>query len=102
MKKSLPVSKSKKTNSRIKGIFYFSFYLLCMPMIACADVSDTLNDFFAYLTGDIGKAIAMLAIVSVGFGCFVMGKVSKSYVIAVVIGIGIIFSARAILTAISV
>jgi len=69
-----------------------------IPISAHADVVDVLNNFLDYLTGDVGKAVAGLAIVSVGFGCFALGRIPKSYLTAVVIGIGIVFGARALLT----
>lgn len=80
-----------------RGLSYFLVYLLLLPMVACADVVSTLSDFLSYLTGPVGKAVAMLAIVGVGFGCFALGKVPKSYVIAVVVGVGIIFGAQTLL-----
>ena len=66
------------------------------PTLACADVATTLNNFLTYLTGDVGKVVSCLAIVSVGFACFVLGKLPKSYVIAVVVGIGLIFGSSAL------
>lgn len=72
---------------------------LFVPIIAKADLLSTLNGFLSYLTGGVGKAVSGLAIVAVGFGCFAMGRVPKSYVIAVVIGVGIIFGTNAILQA---
>ena len=85
----------EKTRSR--GLAYLALYLSFIPGLALADVVDTLNNFFGYLTGDMGKAVAAIAIVGIGFGCFGMGKIPKGYVIAVVIGVGIIFGAKAIL-----
>ena len=84
--------------SRRRGLLYLFTYLNVLPMIACADVVDTLNNFLGYLTGDVGKAVAGLAIVGIGFGCFGLGKIPKGYVIAVVVGIGIVFGAKALLT----
>ena len=72
-------------------------YLL-IPVIANAEVTDTLNNFFAYLTGGIGKTISALAIVGIGFGCFALGKVPKSYVISVVTGVGVLFGSKTILS----
>lgn len=68
------------------GHILLTIYLLSLPCLACADLVSTLNGFLSYLTGGVGKAIAALAIIAVGFGCFAMGKVPKAYVIAVVIG----------------
>lgn len=82
---------------RNRNYCYVITYLLLLPMVACADVVSTLSDFLGYLTGPVGKAVAMLAIVGVGFGCFALGQVPKSYVIAVVVGVGIIFGAQTLL-----
>jgi type IV secretory pathway VirB2 component (pilin) len=71
-------------------------YLTFFPAVACADVAGTLNNFLSYLTGDVGKVVSCLAIVSVGFACFVLGKLPKSYVISVVVGIGLIFGSSAL------
>ena len=56
-----------------------------------------LNNFLAYLTGDVGKAVALLAIVGVGYGCFVLGKLSKGAACTTVLGIGIVFGAHGLL-----
>ncbi len=80
----------------IRGSQYCLIFLAAFPTLACADVSRTLNNFLSYLTGDVGKVVACLAIVSVGFACFALGKLPKSYVIAVVVGIGLIFGSAAL------
>lgn len=87
----------KNARTRIRGLVYVSVYLSLLPTLALADLTDTLNNFLGYLTGDVGKAVAAIAIVGVGFGCFGMGKIPKGYVIAVVVGVGIIFGAKALL-----
>lgn len=90
----------KKTNKCVekrRGITYLTTYLLFLPFAARADVVDTLNNFLGYLTGGVGKAVATIAIVGVGFGCFMLGKIPKGTVISVVIGVGVIFSAKALL-----
>ena len=85
------------THHKLSAI-YVALYITALPMVARADVIDVLNNFFGYLTGGVGKAVAALAIVAVGFGCFAMGKIPKGYVIAVVLGVGIIFGAKALLS----
>ena len=81
-------------------MFRFNTFILILllPMAAHADVVSTLNDFLSYLTGDVGKAVAGLAIVGIGFGCFALGKVPKAYVVSVVIGVGIVFGVKTILS----
>ena len=69
-----------------------------MPVMAHAEVTDTLNNFFSYLTGGVGKTVAALAIVGIGFGCFSLGKIPKSYVISVVTGVGVLFGSKTILS----
>ncbi|MCB1826952.1 MAG: TrbC/VirB2 family protein [Coxiellaceae bacterium] len=92
---------SERQNNKIKrkqkGIAYLATYLMLLPIAARADVVDTLNNFLGYLTGGVGKAVATIAIVGVGFGCFMLGKIPKGTVISVVIGVGVIFSAKALL-----
>ncbi len=79
-----------------RGGKYLFIYVGIFPSLACADVAGTLNNFLSYLTGDVGKFVSCLAIVSVGFSCFVLGKLPKSYVISVVLGIGLIFGSSAL------
>lgn len=80
--------------------FIFRLLPLCIPGIAFAstDVTQTLSNFLDYLTGAWGKIIAALAIVGIGYACFFLGKVHKGYVVAVVVGIGLVFGAQEVLT----
>lgn len=94
-KQQLPADKAR--HARFRGLIYLATYLSILPGIANATVLETLNNFFGYLTGDIGKIVAALAIVGVGFGCFFMGKISKAHALYVVLGIGIIFGAKVLL-----
>jgi type IV secretory pathway VirB2 component (pilin) len=79
-----------------RGLQYYVVVFGLFPQIASADVVSTLQNFLDYLTGPLGKVIAALSIVSMGFACFVLGKLPKSYVIAVVVGIGLIFGSSAL------
>lgn len=88
----------KDGSSRKCGLAYLMVYMTMLPVMARADVVETLNNFLGYLTGDVGKAVAGLAIVGIGFGCFGLGKIPKSYVIAVIVGVGIVFGTKAILS----
>lgn len=87
----------EKKKARRRGFTYLSIYMLFLPIMARADVAGTLNDFFGYLTGDVGKTVAALAIVGAGFGCFHMGKMSKMTFVGIVLGIGLVFGAKAML-----
>lgn len=82
----------------LTGLFYFLIFLSMVPMQAEAGVLSTLNNFLAYLTGDVGKVVATLAVVGVSYACFAMGKVPKLYVITTVIGIGILFGAHSLVS----
>mgnify|MGYP001076623506 CR=1 FL=1 len=59
--------------------------------------TDALTHFLDYLTGPVGQAVALLAIVGVGYGCFVLGKLSKGAACTTVLGIGIVFGAHGLL-----
>jgi TrbC/VIRB2 family pilin len=99
MQKTTVVIKSAQITCRHRwGFVNLGVYLALLPLFACADVVSTLNDFLLYLTGPLGKVVATLAIVGVGFACFVMGRLPKSAVLAVVVGIGLIFGASAMLS----
>lgn len=91
----------KIQHRKIKGMLNSVLYLLLLPVSCYADVADTLNNVLSYLTGPVGKVVATLAIVGMGYACFAMGRVAKSYFISVVIGIAIIFGAQALLTTIA-
>ena len=95
-RKILFMAKNKK-----KFINAYAF-LSMLPVSAFAgsgDVSvvDTLNHLVGYLTGSVGKAIATLAIVGMGYACFATGRVAKGAFVSVVVGIAIIFGAHALL-----
>ena len=68
-----------------------------LPSWAFADVTETLTNFLSYLTGTWGKIVAAIAIVGIGYACFFLGKVHKGYVVAVVVGIGLVFGAQEVL-----
>jgi len=82
------------------------------PKFALADVSLTANgldqspitrglcNVFEMANGNVGKAIAIFAIVAVGFGFFT-GKFSIALVIGITLGIGILFGAPKIIAALT-
>jgi len=84
-----------------KGLINLLLYLLAVPITTYADVVDTLNNVLSYLTGPVGKIVATLAIVGMGYACFAMGRIAKSYFVSVIIGIAIIFGAQTLLTTIA-
>lgn len=90
---------SKKCQRR-KGIVNILIYLSLLPAttFAATDVASTLGQALSYLTGPVGKVVATLAIVGMGYACFAMGRVAKSSFISVIVGVSIIFGANALLT----
>jgi type IV secretory pathway VirB2 component (pilin) len=91
--KSLLEQRSQKRRS----LLFFTGYLFCLPLAAHADVVGSLTNFLGLMTGGWGKAIATIAIVGLGYGCFAMGKVPKMALISVVVGIGLVFGGSEIL-----
>lgn len=98
MQKNIIQKRVQKQRHPLASQIYLAAYLFLLPLFAAADVVSTLNDFLLYLTGPVGKVAATLAIVGVGFACFVLGKLPKSAVVAVVLGTGIIFGASTLLS----
>ena len=80
------------------GLLWVALYFCSFPSFALsADLSSTLTNFLSYLTGTMGKTVASIAVVGVGFGCFGLGRIPKATVVAVVIGVGLIFGASALI-----
>ncbi len=87
---------TKPSRINYRGLCYLALYLCLLPMVAHATMINTLNDGLEYITGTVGKTIAMLAVVGVGFGCLFLGKVSKGQAVGTVVAVGLIFGAKAI------
>jgi type IV secretory pathway VirB2 component (pilin) len=68
--------------------------------LANSPISRGLCNVFELANGNIGKAVAIFAIVAVGFGFFT-GKFSIALVIGITLGIGILFGAPKIITALT-
>lgn len=94
------MSDKKIMNQKQKrmGLLYVLIYCLLIPEVGFADVTSTLTNFSSYLTGTWGKIVATLAIVGVGYFCFFAGKLHKGWVVAVVVGCGLVFGANDVLT----
>ena len=102
VKKLRKPEKPKKAHfNKWVGMSLYGVFLSIFPALALADVSDSLNNLLSYLTGDLGKTVAMLAIVGFGYACFKMHKVEKSTFLYIVVGIGIIFGAKTLLAMIT-
>ena len=57
-KEKTQVNELEHRRARRRGLVYIAIYFSLIPTLAFAEVLDTLNNFFGYLTGDVGKAIA--------------------------------------------
>jgi type IV secretion system protein VirB2 len=75
--------------------------LICIPQLSFANtateldnspISRVLCNVFQIVTGDVGKAIVVFAIIAAGFGFFA-GKFSIALIIGITLGIGILFGA---------
>lgn len=82
--------------------FYLSMIFLLWPRFAFAAPTDVLKNALDYLTGPLGKVVAALAVAVVGYTCFVLGRLPKSYMFATLTGIAIIFGTQAILVMLGV
>lgn len=68
------------------------------PGIALADsgqdtLSNVLNGLIDLLTSTPARLIFVVAIIGVGYGTLALGRIPKQRALAIVIGIGIVFSA---------
>lgn len=67
---------------------------------ATGQLQTALDTIIGWLTGDLGTAIATLAVIIIGIGAL-MGKVSWGMAIIVAIGIGVVFGAATIVGSLS-
>ncbi len=71
--------------------------MLCTPVLASSlssnKVSEVIDRVTDLITSDIGKGLCTLAIIGVGFGWLKLGRLEKEQALAVIIGIGVIYSA---------
>ena len=90
---------------RFSYLFLAATALIILPELAAAAnsgmdfVTDKLCNIIKFLTGGIGKAIAVLAIVILGVGAF-FGKVNWGLAVTVTVGIIGIFGAFSIIEAV--
>lgn len=89
----------KIKNNKTCSYIYLGLVILSNPIVAMADTdaATTLQNVLQYLTGPVGKVVATLAIVGMGYACFAMGRIAKSYFVSVVVGIAIVFGANTLL-----
>ena len=78
--------------------------LLAFPWAAFADdqggsVNQILSNLTGLLTGTIGTSIATVAVISLGFGCFIVGRISKKTFFTTFAGIALIFGGSTLVNA---
>lgn len=73
--------------------------LVFSPSLALADtgggdmISSVLSGLISVLTSTPARLMFVVAIIGVGYGTLALGKIPKEKAVAIVIGIGIVFSA---------
>jgi type IV secretory pathway VirB2 component (pilin) len=72
--------------------------LIFSPLPAFADsgqdtLSNVLNGLISLLTSTPARLMFVLSIIGVGYGTLALGKIPKEKAVAIVVGIGIVFSA---------
>ncbi len=85
-------------------LFVFLVPELIFPCCLFADstVDSIMQGFLDYFTGTIAKLIATAAIIGLGVGCFLMGKISKTAFFTTFTGIALMFGAKALMDLIAV
>ncbi|MBL3285043.1 Type IV secretion system VirB2 protein [Rickettsiales endosymbiont of Paramecium tredecaurelia] len=109
MKNSTELSINLSVNNLARWIFYlFAFYMLIYNIDALAgttpdaataksdkEISAVFCHLYDMIGGDIGKALAAMAIICVAI-LFTMGKIQKELMFAVAVGIVFMFYAKSI------
>ena len=72
--------------------------LILSPSLAFADsgqdtLSNVLNGLISLLTSTPARLMFVISIIGVGYGTLALGKIPKEKAVAIVVGIGIVFSA---------
>jgi len=72
--------------------------LIFSPSLAFADsgqdtLSNVLNGLISLLTSTPARLMFVISIIGVGYGTLALGKIPKEKAVAIVVGIGIVFSA---------
>ncbi len=91
--KSIANNQEKKALAKKRGSVNLFVYLMFMPILAHASFADSLSAVNHYMTGTIGTTIATLAIVGVGYGVLVAGKIHKIWLVSTIVGVGFLFGA---------
>jgi type IV secretion system protein VirB2 len=97
----LSISKENMMSLALAMVAVYAVMLLPTAALAGAPptaLENVLCDVVAWFTGRVGAGIATLAIIVIGIGAL-MGKVSWGMAIIVGIGVGVIFGAPTIISA---
>jgi len=87
---------------KLKKTFKSRFYVLLFalsPSITFADngssdmLSSVLSGLIGVLTSTPARLMFVVSIIGVGYGTLALGKIPKEKAVAIVIGVGIVFSA---------
>ena len=88
--------------------FWQLFFILIFPelifprcLLADSSVDSIMQAFLDYFTGKIATLIATIAIIGLGVGCFLMGKISKTAFFTTFVGIALMFGAGALVKTLS-
>jgi type IV secretory pathway VirB2 component (pilin) len=77
----------------LSGLIFFF-----LPSLASADngsdmLSSVLSGLISLLTSTPARLMFVIAIIGVGYGTLALGKIPKEKAVAIVVGVGIVFSA---------
>lgn len=94
------------TNWRFLSVAALAMLVMAMPEASFAETDPTdsftgvLCELVSWFNGPVGRAIAMIAVITVGIGAL-MGKVTWGMAVMVAIGIAVIFGAASIVNALA-
>ena len=97
----------KDISKKLCGFFircYFFIAFLILPSMAFAStpfgddgnsttIDTVLQHLIGYLTSAPARALAVVAIIGIGYSTWHLGKIPKEKAMAIIIGIGIVFGA---------
>lgn len=95
---------SKKLDAFMVFALMVAITYMVLPNLAYCGTAITIDSILCNITrqisGNIGKAIAILIVISVALGLFV-GKITWGVAIAIAVGMGVLFGAESIVKLIS-
>jgi len=96
---SSKIERSNLLNVLLAVMFATVIALFAVESYADA-VTDTLCNAISFVQGGVGKAVAIIVIISVAIMMF-LGKITWGVAIAVAVGMGLLFGAQSVVEAIS-